>query len=327
MVIHPFCTRITLVRSRARGSIFCRVLSCHNIIHVMNDNNDDKLDGLISDSSLYYSLLTNKPYSVRLEFPRRHYDNIWRLPDLPDVKLHCQNCNLDLLHRGQHISFSHEKGEKDNPDSSNYRLSMFTCKQCEYKLFMSFDIICLEETEEREATRYVHKVLEYPSNPLVPKFVQKFLREKHFKMYRHAMIEEAAGRGIGAMAYYRRIVEDTWKDLLDAIIAIADPIADKDSIDTLEETKKNWRFENAVNNIKPALPKSLNFNGYNPLLLLHATLSKNLHASSDHECLSVAKSVRQVLESLLAKIFIIKNEASTLKHALENLQNFNQKKL
>ncbi|MFA9476940.1 hypothetical protein ACERK3_01410 [Phycisphaerales bacterium AB-hyl4] len=109
--------------------------------------------------------------------------------------------------------------------------------------------------------------------------------------------------GVGAYAYYRRIVEAQRGRLFDRMIKVTrlKPGAD-DLVKELEAAKQETQFEKSIRGIKHALPDSLLINGHNPLLLLHNALSEGLHAESDEDCLSLAHDIRVVLTAVAERM-------------------------
>ena len=99
--------------------------------------------------------------------------------------------------------------------------------------------------------------------------------------------------GIGAYAYYRRIVENQKSRIIGQILDTARKTgAPSEIIADLEAAKSETRFSDAIAQIKHALPDSLQIHGHNPLTLLHSFLSENLHGGSDEECLVFAQAIR-----------------------------------
>jgi hypothetical protein len=60
--------------------------------------------------------------------------------------------------------------------------------------------------------------------------------------------------------------------------------------------------------------------GVNPITLLHGSLSVDLHARSDNECLEVAAATRKVLHGMVETIARVQQEHDTLKEAVKKLQ-------
>jgi hypothetical protein len=71
--------------------------------------------------------------------------------------------------------------------------------------------------------------------------------------------------GIGAFAYYRRIIEDQKNRLLDDIIKVARRTnAPDEAIAALEAAKNEKQFHKAVEQVKDAVPSSLSSEGTTP---------------------------------------------------------------
>jgi hypothetical protein len=133
---------------------------------------------------------------------------------------------------------------------------------------------------------------------------------------------ESEGLGVGAFAYYRRIVEDQKTRLFDEIIRVARRISSPpEVIAQLESAQLETQFSKAVDMVKDAIPQSLFINGNNPLTLLHRALSRNLHGASDEECLKVAHDIRIVLFELAESLGRALRDERELNDAVSRLLN------
>jgi hypothetical protein len=109
--------------------------------------------------------------------------------------------------------------------------------------------------------------------------------------------------GIGALTYYRRVVENQWGRLIGEIIKVAKTIkAPANTISALEAAASEQQFSKGVREMKDAIPPVLLINGRNPLVLLHGALSQGVHNLPDEECLTLATSIRIVLFELAEKL-------------------------
>jgi hypothetical protein len=143
-------------------------------------------------------------------------------------------------------------------------------------------------------------------------------RELFFKGRR----AESEGLGVGAFAYYRRIVEGQKNRLLDEIISVARRTGAPDEvISQLEAAKNEIQFNKAVDMVKDAVPQSLRIKGHNPLTLLHGALSRNLHGAPDEECLKVAHDVRVILFELADRLGQALKDERELNESLSRLLN------
>ena len=104
---------------------------------------------------------------------------------------------------------------------------------------------------------------------------------------------ENQGLGVGAFAYYRRLVENHKNEIFDEIMKVCETVgAPQELIEELGRAKKEISFTKAMEQIKTALPEGLRISGHNPLLALHSALSVGLHNESDAKCLEAAHDVR-----------------------------------
>lgn len=167
----------------------------------------------------------------------------------------------------------------------------------------------------------VTKLGELPhSSPKLPKHVYNLL-SKDKQTLKLALKAEAFGMGIGAFAYYRRVVENSRTELFNELIKAAKEVDEaKPVIESLEADRDNWRFTDSVSNLKTILPESLNLYGSNPLALLHSALSHNLHNESDETCLEAAGDIRIVLTHMAGMLARIVDEQAPLREAVARLK-------
>jgi hypothetical protein len=131
---------------------------------------------------------------------------------------------------------------------------------------------------------------------------------------------ENQGLGVGAFAYYRRVVENHKNEILDEIIRVCKTVnAPQSLIEELDNAKKEVSFTAAIDQIKSALPQGLMIHGENPLLALHGALSVGLHNDGDDECLRLAHAVRLVLTDLVERMSILRQENRELHSAVQHL--------
>jgi hypothetical protein len=132
---------------------------------------------------------------------------------------------------------------------------------------------------------------------------------------------ENEGLGIGAFAYYRRIVEDQKDRIFDELIRACKKVnAPADIIQDLERAKGEVQFTKAVESMKHGLPKSLLIDEqHNPLALLHSALSEAIHEHIDEECLKFAKDIRVVLADMVERVAEVMKDSAELDGAVTRL--------
>jgi DNA-binding transcriptional ArsR family regulator len=129
------------------------------------------------------------------------------------------------------------------------------------------------------------KVGQYPAWDIsIDKSISSVLG-KYKELFKKGLICESQGYGIGAYAYYRRIVELSIDELLDDICELVDESGrDKYKI-ALRKTKETSVASEKIELVKDLLPASLRPAGMNPLGLLYGFLREGIHDKSDEECI------------------------------------------
>jgi hypothetical protein len=176
-------------------------------------------------------------------------------------------------------------------DSDNYSFSRFMCRNCR-RSFKTFAVRF--KIQDDSSFGPILKLAEDPPfGPRIPSRVVSLIgpdKDLFFKGRR----SENQSLGIGAFAYYRRVIENQKNRLLEEIIRAAKRVgANPKQIELLEAAVKENQFSKAIDSVKNAMPPELMIKGYNPLTLLHTALSEGLHAMSDTQCLELATSIRE----------------------------------
>ena len=165
----------------------------------------------------------------------------------------------------------------------------------------------------------IMKVGQYPPRDIsMDKNTEKSLKD-HAAIFKKGLICESQGYGIGAYAYYRRIVELIIDELLDSI---SDLIVDEDKTKyqkALDDTKSVNNAQQKIELVKDLLPPILRPNGMNPLSVLHNNLSCGLHKENDEECLRLAEEVRGVLIFLINQTIRSKESSKTFTDGMKKL--------
>ena len=141
----------------------------------------------------------------------------------------------------------------------------------------------------------------------------------HKVLLQRGLVSESQSYGIGAFAYYRRIVEEIIDQLL---IDIGDMLDDdqKSAFGTaLAEVKKTRVAAEKIALVKELLPQSLRPDGMNPLALLHRVLSEGLHADTDEKCMESATHVRNILAFLASRVAANKETGKAFTASMQSL--------
>jgi hypothetical protein len=133
---------------------------------------------------------------------------------------------------------------------------------------------------------------------------------------------ENLGFGIGAFAYYRRVVENQKGRIIQEIAKASAKLgASPEMLAELAKAEKETQFTKAIDQVKTGIPPALLIDGHNPLTLLHTALSEGLHDQKDEECLEIAREIRVVLTELAERISHALREEAELKEAVSRLMS------
>lgn len=236
----------------------------------------------------------------------------------PDIKLHCGNNECEGVRYFRSTSIQEAKFDvfKKHIDIHLH----YRCRNCD-KNTKTFALRVAREDSSSFNGRAI-KFGEIPSyGPPIPSRVISLIGPDR-DMFLSGRRAENQGLGIGAFAYYRRVVENQKGRLIENIGEVAKRLgASEETLNIFEKASEETQFSKAVESIKPVLPSVLLINGHNPLTLLHSALSEGLHEKTEKQCLELAVSVRVVLTELSDRISIALKDEAEVKHALKTLMN------
>lgn len=238
----------------------------------------------------------------------------------PEIKLHCDGEGCAGQRR-----FACTSGTYSFDSAADNRFLYYACKDCG----KSVKIFALHIIRDKTTpSGWVMKFGETPPfGEHTPRRIFNLIGEEYRELFLQGRRAENKGLGIGAYAYYRRIVEDQKGKFIDEIRKVAAKLgASDETIKAFEDARTEKQFKTAIEKIKHAIPQSLLINGRNPLLLLHDALSEGIHEYTDAQCLELATTVRLILTDLSEKISIALKEKAQLNEAVEKLLNRNKPK-
>lgn len=230
------------------------------------------------------------------------------------ISLYCPRCNFTQNHSRPSI-----KGVTNDPflvSASGPALFSFACQNCYQPKIFTLSI-----SRAESGPFQIQKIGEWPrAFPPLPKRLLKVVGDDREYLERGYQLE-LQGFGVGASAYYRRIVENRKNELLtemhQAAIASSAP---EEVIDHLQKAIGQWSFDTSVQMVKEYIPKRLLIQGHhNPLTLLHNALSEQLHSLTDFECLENAEAIREVLTELSDLIDSVLRDRESLHKAVSSL--------
>jgi hypothetical protein len=215
----------------------------------------------------------------------------------PDVFLHCDSEACDGFR-----FFTHSSGTIYLEGNGwAFGFLHFVCRNCQSKR-KSYAIAAKMTGSPGEGI--ASKLGETPPfGPATPARVISLIGPDR-ELFLQGRRAENRGMGIGAFAYYRRVVENQKTRIIGEIAKVAAKLGAKpDVLKEFEAAAKETQFSKALDKIKHGIPETLLIDGqHNPLTLLHDALSQGLHADTDEECLAIAQAIRVVLTELAERI-------------------------
>jgi hypothetical protein len=163
---------------------------------------------------------------------------------------------------------------------------------------------------------------EPPFGHAIPKRLFQVIGESNREHFLQARRAIARGLGIGAYAYYRRIVENTKFDLVGSVLEVAQATnASPQQIELLKKAQSEKQFSKAIEMLRDvsAIPAVLLIDGQNPLVWLHDALSEGIHKLSDRECLERAREAEVIVCEIADRMQMAVTEQKAVKDALSSM--------
>lgn len=283
--------------------------------------------------------LGNQNYTNKTDFRGENFDYLCqREGKIRPFELYLPDSISDKIIHPQGIEKIHDKQFID--EKLNYTFwAAGKCKSCENfdvhfllnvfsnkpisNLLNNIDNINLSERNRHNFTEtniYIKKVGCSPENKV---FVEKEI-SKHFDQETNNWLYKAKSLknlnyGIGAFAYYRRIIEKELIKIIEEIKALPD--SDENKIgQLLKDFEDNPKTYTIYENIFQYLPNSLKGLGDNVIQLLYKQTSEGLHSLKEKDCLERAESIDLLLDFTIRKINEEKSEIKSVKDAIKKLK-------
>jgi hypothetical protein len=238
---------------------------------------------------------------------------VWWRTTYPDIQLHCdsESCGgirtFACTTEGRHFGTREESV-----------FIVYFCRNCRrsYKEFA----LMLKAHADEGATGTGRKFGEHPQfGPRVAGRVLSLMGTDQ-ELFSKGRQAENNGFGLGAFAYYRRVVENQKGRIIRELAKAARRLeAPADVVESLEAAANETRFKDAIEQVKAGLPASLQIGGQNPLTLLHSALSEWMHQHTDEECLQIAADIRVILSELAERISTALKEQAEISSAVSRL--------
>lgn len=238
---------------------------------------------------------------------------------LPAINMECVKCKLVRTFHAADPIFSKYPIEYGDPSNQEEKMPKrlvlieYVCSACT-DLVLSFLIRFSEKADS------FMKVGQYPPWSIKPDPALREAVGVHLPTLQKGIVNESQGYGIGAFAYYRRIVEEVVDSLLTDISSLIEGKQEKVEYEQkLANVRESKSGEAKIQVVKDLLPSVLRPKNLNPLAVLYEALSKGLHSKSDEECLDLASMIRESLVFLLGEVDRHKKASQSYAKNLESI--------
>ncbi len=153
--------------------------------------------------------------------------------------------------------------------------------------------------------------------PELPKGVWRPLREGESEdLLARGIACLREGYGIGAAAYFRRVIEDETNAILDQLEAAAAAEDNQPALAQIRKAREQRESKERLKLASQSIPKMLASGGANPVHILYDALSGPLHGDSEEKSLEVA---RKTLKALTLILGVLRDHLAALKEASKDL--------
>lgn len=254
------------------------------------------------------------------KFPLYKKMNIDELPSslnkvkVVNINMYCNNCN-NIRTFNHSLDWYSSFQEYMSTTYSHINFEVFTRDynediiiRCVYKCTSCNDFYRYFLLKIDKDLSSVEKIGQYPPWDISIEKELKDILNKCEKYYKNGKICESQSYGIGAFAYYRRIIEEIIDYLLDRIPELMEGEEKENYQEALEQVKQTKITSKKIELVYDLLPPVLNPGEFNPLKTIHEKLSEGIHQKSDEDCLIDAEILRESLIFVVKKILIESKE-------------------
>jgi hypothetical protein len=235
--------------------------------------------------------------------------------ETPDLLLHCPS---DVCGGPRHFGYADPEPKTFVVGHASPRFINYRCRNCR-KSTKIYAVLVQPDQVGGGGTAY--KLGEAPpfGGPPIPSRILALLGPDS-ELFFLGLKAESKALGMGAFAYYRRLVENQKGRIIREIAKVAKRLgATPDVMKSFQLAESETQFSKAISEIKDGIPTVLMVDGHNPLTLLHNALSEGLHADTDKECLELSGSIRLVLTDLADRLSHVLKDDAQLKQAVAKL--------
>jgi hypothetical protein len=252
-------------------------------------------------------------------FPVSGFPPIVRKIPRPAINMLCETCKTEQTFR-MDAEYRTPTGEDGGDPLWRVLHGEYVCMNCRTGRRDFFFVWEGWKRTDEKTDYLLRKVGQWPawSIQLEPELAR--LLGERADTYRNGLVCESQSYGIGAFAYYRRVVELIIDDLVTAIGELARRDQASPELEAqLAKIRASHQADEKIRIAKELLPASLRPEGFNPLSTIHDALSRGLHGLSDEECLQLAVETRAPLEFLIKEVMRSRAEHAAFTHHMRRL--------
>jgi len=264
------------------------------------DELSDQLKNILISGPLYKKFVYN---SVNTAFADSRAATSPRFSHFPaQLKMYCDHdeCNHETLWgcgpSDQTYYFAHGFGH-----------IAYLCRNCGFNSAH----YSVHWIEDQDGVATFCKVGQYPALSIEPPpILGKALGAEDSALYKKALINGNSGFGIGALAYFRRVIENKVNLLLDMVAEAAKLVSfETEELLRITEIKASHHVDTKIEYASKILPANLRPGGHNPLNKLYAVASAGIHGKSDDQCLDDFQAARFEFEYLFKNLTVTNEDA------------------
>ena len=203
----------------------------------------------------------------------------------------------------------------------DYNILLFgRCKSCHRtEVSFAFNVYSDKLLEDFPIKIFVQKIGCIPQIKISPDpLITKHFSREVGRWYHRGINAINENYGIGAFAYFRRIIEAELINIIEEI----QKLPDANSVEIqklLDQHNESPKVSTIYENIFQYLPNSLKVLGNNPVILLYKQTSEGLHSLSEDECLERSRNILQLLNFVIRKINEENSEIRQMKETIKRL--------
>lgn len=164
----------------------------------------------------------------------------------------------------------------------------------------------------------LRKLGQWPAQSIDPgREIEKELKGPTLEIFKKGLTSLAHGFGLGALAYFRRVVEDASSQVIDLFADTAAADGNMEAEKSIREAKKSGHTDDRLKLAAEALPESLRPGGANPMAVLYDHYSRGIHGFSDEECLEVARELHFALDYIFRNWRLQMQEAAKFRATVQ----------